>query len=562
MSPDQGPTAHARLHPHLKVLRTVEEFPNGVKVLTAPGAALQTSDSQRKIYVVVELAAKQVCVVWTNLFSDRTQFMAVKLQCERAGYHVAETMEATADLLERFYASASHQSVREPMGSVALRADIIFDELIADALSAGASSIHWQADATSCHVLFRVHGAMIPHKAFTRQEADRLARAVFTFTDERSRTGGEGFTGREFLSASITRVVEAKGASASSTVELRWDSHPTYGGGWDITQRMLRIGQDGQALDFEALGYGEAQVAAALGALQAPQGLILVVGGNGAAKPAALAALMRAWLVSHPNRKLISVEDPVEHLVPGVRQIAAVANGFDAAMRIALRAEPDAIAIGELRGEQAAKVACEAVNTGSLVMSTLPAASVIGAIERLLTLGMTPVDLADEVFLRLVIRQVELPRLCTSCRVPWASMVGSLRHEQRQAVERHFGGNIDAVYVRKHDGCPSCGNRGFEGHTVVAEMLLPDHEILQFIARFKVEGSGAQALAHAYWRSGLSTRAPGVQGRTCLDQAMDKIRAGILCPLEVETVMGSFDAQTSVEDQRAFYERNRSQIVG
>lgn len=565
-----GAPAAARLHPHIKVLTRHDELPNYTRVLSAPGGELAASESQRKVFAILDLGAKQVCVVWTNLFADRTHYMWVKAQCERAamGYHIVETMEASPDLIELFYSAASNENVRAST-SYRGRADEVFDQIVAASLEEDASDIHWQVDEAVCNIFFRIHGQMKFHKSFPRDVGESLSRAAFTFTDEQSRSGVAAFNERETLGASMTREVMANGKS--TRVKLRWESHPSYPDGWDITQRLLRLGQDSGKLDFAKLGYSDAQIAAIVQAYQARVGLILMVGATGSGKSTTLSTMAGKWLEYHQNRKkLMTIEDPVEYVIKGARQINVTSRinkdgsvtgvGFEAALRTALRSDPDAIEVGEIRSEQTAELVQHAVDTGHLVLSTVHAKSPFGAVGRLLEMGMSSSVIADEGFLRLIIYQALIPKLCEACRRPWEEARAGVDPIAREQVERHFHGHLHGIYIQNEGGCPRCKHMGVAGRTAVAEMLVPDREIRNLIPSFKIEGSGARLMAYSYWRAGMSTLASEVQGKTCMDQAMEKVRAGIACPLNVQKELGLYDDQTKPHEEKAYYERLRASL--
>ncbi|MEJ7745695.1 MAG: ATPase, T2SS/T4P/T4SS family [Luteimonas sp.] len=553
----------ARLHPHIKVLTRHDELPGYTKVLSAPGGELAASESQRKVFAILDLGAKQVCVVWTNLFADRTHYMWIKAQCGRAamGYHIVETMEASPDLIELFYSAATNETVTTPTRYRG-REDEMFDQIVVEALEEDASNIHWQIDEADCNIFFRIHGQMKFHKSFPRKIGVNLSRAAFTFTDEQSRSGAAAFNESEtLLSASMTREVIAHGKP--TRVELLWESHPTYPDGWDITQRLLLLGQDSDKLDFAKLGYSDSQIEAIVQACQARDGLILVVGATGSGKSTTLSAIAGRWLEYHQNRKkLMTISDPVEFVLKGARQINVTSRinkdgsvtgmGIEAALRTALRSNPDAIEVGEITSEQTAQLVQRAGNAGHLVLSTLPAMSPFGAIARLLEMGLSSSVLADG-FLRLIIYQALIPTLCEACRKPWGSVCNDIAPIVREQVERHFNDDLHGIYTQSVDGCPRCKHMGITGRTAVAEMLVPDRELRNLIPLFKSEESNARLMAYAYWRAGLSCVASEVQGKTCMDQAMEKIRAGIACPINVQKELGFYDDQTKPEEERAFY---------
>lgn len=555
---EQGGTASARLHPHVKVLTRAGEFPNYRQVLSASDGALAGTDEERRVLAVLDLGAKQVCVVWTNRFIDRSHYLAAKARCTREKYFLAETMEAAPALIERFYTATSEEVVPESNSPGMLRADGFLDQIIVAALEEGALDIHWQVTESSCSIFFRTQGRMKLHQVIPRTAATRLARTAYTFTN-----GDSTFTGAETLSAEMTREVVIDGKPAN--VKLTWESHPTYPGGWDLTQRVFRLGQDGVDLDFGALGYDPVQIAAIDRACQSRAGLILIIGSAGAGKSTSLSTMAARWHARHQDRKkLVTIEDPVEYIIKGARQINVLnESGIEAALRTALRSDPDALLISDVRSGESAALARHAVNTGHLVMAAMHATSPLGAITRLLDLGVPSSVLADEGFLRLIIEQALIPVLCTACRVPWASACLDLAMDAvwRDQVERAFVGHLDALYVQNESGCQQCNHTGSAGLTAVAEFLVPDTVIRNLIPSFNSEASRARLTAYAYWRGGCSSAGAGVQGRTCMDQARERILAGLACPLAVQEALGLFDEQSSPEAELGYYEASRGAVA-
>ena len=570
-----GEPVVARFNPAIKKIERHDERPRFSKVLTAPGAALAASEEQRKVLAVLDLGAKMVCIVWTNLWDDRANFVWAKSQCERHGYRISEIMEAPRSIIEMFYSAATPDKLA---GATAYRgrSDELFDEILVSALEDGASDIHWQIEEGVTNVYFRIDGQMVFYRSLTRDGGEQLSRAAFTFTDEQSRSGVAAFNEKETLSASMTREVEVPTGKISADghvqkeptrVKLRWESHPIYPDGWDITQRVLRLGQDSRKLSLEDLGYNPAQVKTLVQAYRARVGLILMVGATGSGKSTTLSTCAAGLLQYHDNRKkLITIEDPTEYIIKGARQISVTnktdKNGipigvtFIGALKTAMRSDPDFLLMGEIRDAETAVLTQHCVDTGHLVLSTVHAKSPLGSIGRLLELGMSPSVISDEGFIRLVVYQALIPKLCEACKVPWSQAREHVDAVSREQVEHQFAGVLGNVFTQKRDGCPRCKHTGVRGRTVVAEMLVPDREMRSLIPLFQTEGSNARLLAQSYWRGGLSKVATEVQGKTCMDQAIEKVSEGLCCPLNVQMELGLFSEQSDPAAERAYYLRH------
>ena len=179
-------------------------------------------------------------------------------------------------------------------------------------------------------------------------------------------------------------------------------------------------------------------------ALASTAGIVIVAGGTGDGKSTTLAAMVSH--VADPTRKVVTLEDPVEALIPGAQQIP-INKGlpFVDALRAVLRSDPDVVMIGEIRDKETARIAVEAATTGHLIMSTVHARFAAAAPLRLLKLGVDPTQLAEE--LRLVLAQRLVKRLCRRCA------------KDGQPV-----------------GCEACRG-GFDGRVAVGETLVIDNDV-------------------------------------------------------------------------------------
>ena len=183
-------------------------------------------------------------------------------------------------------------------------------------------------------------------------------------------------------------------------------------------------------------------------ALAATAGIVIVAGGTGDGKSTTLAAMVSH--VADPTRKVVTLENPVEALIPGAQQIPITKGlSFADALRAVLRSDPDVVMIGEIRDAETAMIAVEAATTGHLIVSTVHARFAAAAPLRLLELGVNAVQLAEE--LRLVLSQRLVKRLCRRCSA---------------------GG--------QPVGCEAC-REGFAGRVAVGETLVIDNDVRPII---------------------------------------------------------------------------------
>lgn len=203
-------------------------------------------------------------------------------------------------------------------------------------------------------------------------------------------------------------------------------------------------------------------------ALAAPNGLVLCTGPTGSGKTTSLYACLNT--VAAPQCKVVTVEDPVEYMLPFATQVPVHSGlSFPQALRAMLRSDPDVLLIGEIRDRETMQIALQCVLTGHLVLSSLHMTDAVGALLREVDLGVNPFLVADTP--QLIIAQRLVRRLCDACAVPSAPTPG----EVEGAAEWLPTGRPNPLDVnpacRKPVGCSRCASTGFKGRTMVEETL-------------------------------------------------------------------------------------------
>jgi type II secretion system protein E len=205
-----------------------------------------------------------------------------------------------------------------------------------------------------------------------------------------------------------------------------------------------------------------------------PDGILLVTGPTGSGKTTTLYAALH--YMNKPDRKIITVEDPVEYQLSGINQVpvnSEIGMTFPAALRSMLRQAPNIIMIGEIRDMETASIAINASLTGHLVLSTLHTNDAPSAIARLVDIGIKPFLVSSSV--RAALAQRLVRRLCPSCKQPAELSeyeARSLRIDQSQAAEAN---------VSKPHGCESCRGKGFKGRRGIFELFQIDDEVRHLI---------------------------------------------------------------------------------
>jgi general secretion pathway protein E/type IV pilus assembly protein PilB len=276
---------------------------------------------------------------------------------------------------------------------------------------------------------------------------------------------------------------------------------------------VLRILQRTDALlGTSHLGMGERDRRIFDEVLEMPHGIVLVTGPTGSGKTTTLyAALSR---INDNERKIITIEDPVEYQLRGVNQIQVnVKTGltFAAGLRSILRHDPDVVLVGEIRDRETADIAVQASLTGHLVFSTLHTNDAPGAATRLIDMGVEPYLVASSVEVVVAQRLVRL--ICKNCR-------RELPRDETQRLRDAFGDRIPEVLYHGA-GCRACGGTGYRGRQGVFELMAvtddlrtlilnraPAHELRKVAAR-----NGMRSLREDGWRV-------VADGRTTVEELM------------------------------------------
>jgi type II secretory ATPase GspE/PulE/Tfp pilus assembly ATPase PilB-like protein len=243
---------------------------------------------------------------------------------------------------------------------------------------------------------------------------------------------------------------------AGQAIDVRVATIPSVSGE-TISLRLL--GQE--HFDFPRLGLDAKSEAAIRELIAMPNGIILVTGPTGCGKSTSLYTFLSA--LNTKERRIVTIEDPVEHKLPGVVQIAVrseIGLTFARALRSILRGDPNVIMVGEMRDFETAEIAIRAALTGHLVFSTLHTNDSVGGITRLLDMGIEPFLVGSAV--RVFIAQRLVRKICRHCRQP--------DDGGRQYLEKHGITIPPDALVYKPRGCKVCHGSGYSGRTALFEI--------------------------------------------------------------------------------------------
>lgn len=260
-------------------------------------------------------------------------------------------------------------------------------------------------------------------------------------------------------------------------VDLKINTIPTLYGE-DLDVRLLDSSM--YLVDPTKLGFDERNFEELNALLSRPSGLVLVTGPTGAGKTTTLYSCLGK--LNNGRRKINTIEDPVEYVLPGVRQSQVnlkVDLDFPELLRSILRQSPDVIMIGEIRDPITAQTAIRAANSGHLVFATLHAAVSANAVDAMFALGAMPYFLAS--CLIGVISQSLVRTLCKNCKMEY-EFPGP---PETFAEVRRYLKNGEGAKLYSAAGCEACGNEGYTGCAAVVEVLRVSEEIRKMILRHR-----------------------------------------------------------------------------
>ncbi len=293
-------------------------------------------------------------------------------------------------------------------------------------------------------------------------------------------------------------------------IDLRVSTLPTAFGE-SIVMRILD--KEGLNLGLPQLGFFSDDQATFERIIALPDGVFLVTGPTGSGKSTTLYSALN--YINHPDRKIITVEDPVEYEMTGINQVQVrrdVGMTFAAALRSMLRQAPNIIMVGEIRDKETAEIAINASLTGHMVFSTLHTNDAPSAVSRLIDIGIKPFLVSAAV--RAVLAQRLVRRNCQNCREPNEpdeKLLQSLGIRPDQAAEATFMAGA---------GCPKCNGTGFRGRVGIFEMFSINEELQQMI----YEEASLVALRNKAREMGM---------RTMREDGVRKILAGVTTANEV-----------------------------
>ncbi len=402
-------------------------------------------------------------------------------------------------------ASEDGLSVELPQGGEAKEDDApiirYVNSLIVDAIRRKASDIHLEPLEKRFRVRFRIDGVLQEMKGPPKRlQASVISRlklmAEVSLAEKRIPQDGR---------------IQAR--TGGRDIDLRVSVLPTVYGE-SIVMRILD--KEGLKLGLPELGFFADDQAKFQGLISGSDGVFLVTGPTGSGKSTTLYSALN--YINKPDRKIITVEDPVEYQMAGINQVQVkrdVGMTFAAALRAMLRQAPNIVMIGEIRDLETAEIAINAALTGHMVFSTLHTNDSVSAVTRLVDIGVKPFLVSAA--LRGALAQRLVRRVCQSCAQPYKPTAKELY--TIGMTEQDIAG----ATPMKGAGCAKCGDRGYKGRRGVFELFVITEEIQEMI----YSGSNLVDLRRKAREAGM---------RTMREDGQRKVASGMTT---IEEVMGA-----------------------
>ncbi|WP_166259287.1 type II secretion system ATPase GspE [Marinobacter salicampi] len=372
----------------------------------------------------------------------------------------------------------------------------LINAILAEAVKTGASDVHIETYEKRLVVRFRVDGVL--------REVVQPKRALAPLLVSRIKVMAK-------LDIAEKRVPQDGRISlrvAGREVDIRVSTMPSSNGE-RIVLRLLDK-QAGQ-IRLESLGMGERDLKILRKLIYRPYGILLVTGPTGSGKSTTLYAALQE--INDRSRNILTVEDPIEYNLPGIGQTQVnpkVEMTFARGLRAILRQDPDVVMIGEIRDLETAEIAVQASLTGHLVLSTLHTNTAVGAITRLMDMGIEPFLISSSLVGIVAQRLVRV--LCEECKIPYTPTAEQCEFLQQDEA------NPPTIY--RAGGCDTCNQQGYRGRMGIYEVVEVTDELTALIHR----RAGELELEHEARKNGPSIHSDGVakilEGATTMEEVL------------------------------------------
>lgn len=384
---------------------------------------------------------------------------------------VCSTADQITTALDQYYGSEGQAGGEDPFGDLMGIGDVdekggdapiikMVSMMLLEAYKTRASDIHMEPLEKRFRVRYRIDGVL--------QEVQNPPKKLQSALISRIKimTGSMSIAEKRMPQDGRIQV-----KIGGKSIDLRVSSVPTTHGE-SIVMRVLD--KSGLSLGLPELGFLSDDQAIMERLITLPDGILLVTGPTGSGKTTTLYSCLH--YINKPDKKIITVEDPVEYEMNGINQVqvnADIGMNFPAALRSMLRQAPNVIMIGEIRDHETANIAINASLTGHLVFSTLHTNDAPSAVARLIDIGVKPFLVASSI--RAAMAQRLVRKICSNCASP------TELSEEECSTLGIDPMRLSEASVRKGTGCERCRHTGYKGRAGIFEIFLIDDDVRHMI---------------------------------------------------------------------------------
>lgn len=394
----------------------------------------------------------------------------------------------------------------------------LLTSLFEDAIQIKASDIHIEPDEKVIRIRQRVDGVLQEHI----MDEIRIAPALVLRL--------KLMAGLDISEKRLPQDGRFSLKVKEHSIDVRLSTMPVQYGE-SVVMRLLD--QTGGTLSLDTIGMPKAILDRFQTLIHRPHGMILVTGPTGSGKTTTLYAALQSLNV--PEKKIITVEDPVEYKLPRINQVQINTDidlNFSTVLRSALRQDPDIILIGEMRDEETAEIALRAAMTGHLVLSTLHTNDAVSTVNRLLDMNIKSYLLASA--LHAILAQRLVRRVCESC-----AQTDEITEQQQAWLNSIVDEKKFNVSFKKGIGCAHCNYTGYQGRIGVYELLELDTALSQILSQGETARFVKEAVYSKYYRPlNMVALQYAVEGITTMDEVI-RISADIDSVVDEEIIQTS-----------------------
>lgn len=476
--PDRAPVVSGLSPKHMKKWRVV---PVAVDPDVVTVAMADASD----LYMREILASVYQCEVKPVLAAEEDILSAIyrwyEAEVDITGGEAGDDPRADSDLWDD----------PEQLKDMASEAPVVrlVNHLISQAIEVKASDIHFEPFRDKLKVRYRIDGVL--------HEMESIAKKLQPAITSRIKLMAK----MNIAEMRLPQDGRIKVKEGQRDIDIRVSSLPTLFGE-SLVLRLLN--REEVRLELESLGMPQGLLKRFERVITRPYGMILVTGPTGSGKTTTLYAVMNR--INSPDKKIVTVEDPVEYQLDGINQIHVRTNiglTFASALRTILRQDPDVILVGEIRDQETAEIAVQSALTGHVVFSTLHTNDASSAVTRLQEMGVESYLLSS--CLLAVLAQRLVRKICPHCKEEYVPSHGLL-----DEVIHAFG--LEGVKAPdklwRGKGCQLCAGTGYSGRMGIYEFLEVDDEVRRLV----MQGADSSAIQDAAMKNAMQTlRQDGLQ---------------------------------------------------